>query len=206
MGDSFSANREDTVRIPAQVPSNEGRDEEAVKCFHGGTFTQLVRNNTPYGNLFETLTSYEVYINTQGPHWYLMVRLESSSLPFFTLEIVTTNGRTCKAMTCVIHQTNVTEKACASQNTTLEKICSIADRIMSQMGKYDPLNYNGQQFCNAVLRSFGADAFPTSIGPNLPNNGLEEDLPVNNDSITEYNTDFDNLDVVMNSVQERVNN
>lgn len=147
-------------------------EEDPVKSFfasdeNGETFSQIVENKTRYGDLFETPSRYEVYVNHSGHHWYLLLRLEQSKLPFMTLEIITTDGQTIKPLVC-IQKDDTGKQHYTTMEGNMHEFCSLADTFIKEMRRYDAHKKNSQHFCNAFLGSFGLPSIETTVGPTIP--------------------------------------
>ena len=166
----------------------------------GEAFAQLVKENTPYGEMFQSSLLFEVHINRKGLHWYLLFKLENSEFPFVTFEIITNDGRTISALVC-IQEDDTGKEQCTSVNTTMEELCSIADTTRNQMNRYNLIERNCQHFCNAVLSSIpNATLYDTTCGPQLPD-GLAAGYNINNDG---DHVQFDDKTVVEESLRGRL--
>ena len=171
---------------PLEEPEpDQPREVEKFTSVADNAFENLVENNTEYDDIFEASHLYAIYINRMQLHWYLLVKLDESELPFVTFEIVIKDG-VKTALVCVQNTDKVITqnlRPCTKQNTTLKELCSIIDINRNQMGRYNPQTQSSQQFCNAVLGSFKIPASET--------NGDD--------------SDFDDFNVVTASLSDRLN-
>lgn len=171
------------------------------------SFADIVRNNTRYGQLFETQARYEVYVNHTGRHWYLLLRLENSEFPYLTLEIVTTNGEDIQPFVCEQRDDVGKERVTSNQPNAetpegnMHEFCSLADTFIKDMRRYDVLNKNSQHFCNAILLSLNCSTIKATVGPNIP-----DGFSVTTNAAVAANVadnDFDHLTTVCDSLPNR---
>ena len=135
---------------------------------HGRPFLEMVQGNDKYGPFLEVTTTYEIKIVhgsvLENLHWYILLKIQNSKLPYLTIEITTTNMsdlvptiRTLELQQSPEH-VGVYEK-------TLRSFCLVADGVVTQMGNYNLTRNNCQHFCNNLLTKLGHQTYPTTIGP-----------------------------------------
>ena len=110
-------------------------------------------------------TVYEVkLVHREGLHWYLLVKTRDSTLPYFSLEIRTTNLSDLVRFTCNIDTLSADVSLDVGiYEGTLLSLCQLVDRVVKQMENYDLLTSNCQTFCNELLKKMEKDEFPTSM-------------------------------------------
>ena len=154
--------------LSSQSESSEGCDQ------YGLRFTQMLQENVKYKHVTSVPTQYDVHLvhSTRGPlHWYVLIQMVDSTLPFLTIEITTSN------LTNLIPTMRIIDldKAggCWSRpptevgiySGTLQKLCEFADAVVTEMGGYNLLVNNCQHFCNNLLQKLNLRTFKTTIGP-----------------------------------------
>ena len=144
------------------------KDNENPEFYKGKdskeTFYNIIERNTEYDKVLECSCRYEIYVNRKSYHWYILVRMENSRLPFATLEVTTPDMQTL--LSCVSIQEDDTGKEYVGTDmTTMKELCEIADTVKNKMGGYYLLTSNCQHFCNNVLRWLNYETYPTTIGP-----------------------------------------
>ena len=142
----------------------------------------MVKEHDKYGLLFRVPTQYKIKLmhgQRRNLHWFLLVKVKESDLPYLTLEITTSNLsdllptiRTIQPSPgCWAGFTQSPEKV-GIYNGSLESLCRIGDGVVKDMESYNLLTSNCQHFCNNVLKKIGFETYPTTIGPETT---LEED-------------------------------
>lgn len=151
-------------------------------CSHGRRFVEMVKEHDKYGPLIRVPTRYKIKLmhgQRRNLHWFLLVKVKESDLPYLTLEITTSNLcdlipviRTIQPrLGCWAAFSQSPEKV-GIYDGSLESLCQIADGVVKDMKSYNLLTSNCQHFCNNVLKKIGFETYPTTIGPETT---LEED-------------------------------
>ena len=130
---------------------------------HKMSFLQLI-HNTIYANELGTEKWYEVYVSCSFKHWFLLVKEGGTSSPFITFEITKDAGHNVAAIMrnniCTLPPTNFIFKGTVWKS--MYELCSIADGVRCEMGKYDLFTNNCQDFCNKYLKVLGLPTQSTS--------------------------------------------
>ena len=136
------------------------------KYRYGSTFTCMLKEHQCYGEWLDVETEYELKLDKSTLHWKLLVKKEGSqTLPYFSLEITTSNMTNILRTTC-------TDEVCKDNAIDmgvfigrLSTLCDSADKIASKMDTYNFLTRNCQTFCNELLKELGKDESPTTFSP-----------------------------------------
>ena len=142
---------------------------------HGKPFVEMVRKNDKYGPLFRVPTQYKLKLmhgQRRNLHWFLLLKVKKSDLPYLTLEITTSDLsdllptiRTIPpSKGCWAAFSQSPEKVGIYEGT-LQRLCQIADDVVKDMKSYNLLTSNCQHFCNNVLKKIEFETYPTTIGP-----------------------------------------
>lgn len=157
--------------LSSRLSSRSSTSSSKNDCLHfGEPFIEMVKT-TVYKNMpgLRFRATYEVYLNRSQLHWFLLVKLKSSELPFIRLEITT------ETMTELIPTLDVydadsevddVEKSVSAGEvlTTLMNICETADKVVQTMCHYSLLSNNCQHFCNNLLKLMNLQTYPTTVG------------------------------------------
>ena len=151
-------------RVPRINPDTNRPEEEFFLGEDSSiTFKQLAERIPSYKNVLYVSGLYEVYISRASLHWYLLVKLHGSELPFVTLEITRGADKTSfVAMMYVLEDDRDKELLKLDENTSLHVLCDVADEVKQKMGCYDLLSNNCQHFCNNVLKWLNYEQFKTT--------------------------------------------
>lgn len=160
---------------PGGVSSSEPViDENNVES--GRPFVEMIGNHATYRPFVNVETEYEVRLVHGLPylHWYVLVRMKTSTSPYLTLEITTLD------MTDIIPTTrNVylnggfwarllfSPTEVGTYKGSLYRICQLADDAIANMDGYHFVENNCQHFCNRLLKKMGFKTFATTVGPEL---------------------------------------
>jgi hypothetical protein len=165
-----------SLRSLRNKQSSNSADSESGKgtCDqYGLSFTQMFQK-TKYNPVSDVLTDFDVRLvhSTRGPlHWYILVQMVDSTLPFLTIEITTSN---LTNLIPTMRSIDLNEAGgCFSRpptevgiyHGTLQKICKLADAVITEMGGYNLLVNNCQHFCNNLLQKLNFRTYDTTIGP-----------------------------------------
>ena len=175
-------------RAPASSESSSPSSGGQQSQDYGRPFVQMVKENSKYGPMFRVTTQYKVKLShgtRRNVHWFLMVKVKESDLPYLTIEITTTNLTDLIPTTRIIEPSSGCWEAFSQRpekvgvyNGSLQSLCQEADRVVGEMECYNLLTSNCQHFCNNLLRKIGLRTFPTTIGPEttLEGENMEFDL------------------------------
>ena len=157
-----------------QSSSSSSESSERNCDQYGLRFTQMLQENLKYKHVAGVPTQYDVRLvhSTRGPlHWFVLVQMLGSTLPFLTIEITTSN---LTDLIPTMRTIDLNEAGgCLSRpptevgiyRGTVQKICEFADAVVTEMGGYNLLVNNCQHFCNNLLQKLNLDTFNTTIGP-----------------------------------------
>ena len=127
-------------------------------------FIDLVKRVPHYRYMVETSCAYDIYISTKNLHWFILIQLNGSELPFVTIEI--TKSDVDKDMLAVMEMLEdvdlVDKQKLNTENTRLKDLCDLADKVKATMGQYSLLNNNCQHFCNNFLKWLDYEQIPTT--------------------------------------------
>lgn len=143
------------------------------------SFVEQVKTDPDYGGMVNANSEYELKLvhGTKQLHWFLLVKMFKSDLPYLTIEI-TTSTDLCDIIP-TIHRA---EDNAESENQldlpsvtiltdvgtykgTLHRLYQVADEVVEDMKKYNLITSNCQHFCNNVLRKIGKKTYSTTVGP-----------------------------------------
>jgi hypothetical protein len=167
-----------TNRAPEDqaTSKNQGRGEkmeETKKSF----VEQVHSANSAYAGMLLSQLSYEFKLvhGKKQPHWFFMLKVKDSQLPYITLEIQTSdlhkiiptiqsieNGGI--SVTETVSHSNATVTNLDVYDGRLQDLCEIADKVVETMKEYNLVSSNCQHFCNGVLRMLGRETFSTTVG------------------------------------------
>jgi hypothetical protein len=94
-----------------------------------------------------------------------------STLPFFTIEITTSNLTDLIPVmrTIIIDHNGLSQPPTevGIYHGTVQNICKVADVVVAKMGGYNLLTNNCQHFCNNLLKKLNSNfpTYDTTIGP-----------------------------------------
>ena len=134
--------------------------KEYTHLTYGGTFTEMMAGHSQYGPLNEVPNlTYEINLVNTQLHWYLLLRIKGSKLPYLSMEITTSDMKDIISTTQEIaNVANSTEVG--TFEGTLDDLCQHADNVAKEMKKYNLFNNNCQTFCNKLLTRIGFTAYP----------------------------------------------
>ena len=160
-------NHRDAVNLPPTITS----------------FVQQVQANRDYRYMIYSNSEYEVRLvhGTKQLHWFLMVKMFRSKLPYFTLEITTTAdlcdliptmrsiaiGESDESSATPENIDSHSETCIAdvgSYKGTLHDLCQVADKVVEEMKSYNLVTSNRQHFCNNLLRKLKKKTFRMTVG------------------------------------------
>lgn len=158
----------------SQSSSSDSESGQGTCDQYGLSFTQMLQKNRKYKRASNVLTDFDVRLvhSTRGPlHWYILVKMVGSTLPFLTIEITTSNLTDLIPTMRTIYLNEA--GGCLSRpptevgiyHGTLQNICKSADAVVAEMGGYNLLVNNCQHFCNNLLQKLNFRAYDTTIGP-----------------------------------------
>lgn len=144
-------------------------------------FVQQVQTNPIYGSLVHAVSEYEVRLvhGKKQLHWFLLVKMFRSKLPYLTLEISTTDLCDLIPIVRCVSSDHENKENSKSQDLVedpmcitdtgiykgaLYDLCRIADRVVEEMKSYNLVTSNCQHFCNNLLRKIGKTTYPMTIG------------------------------------------
>lgn len=157
--------------------SSSSADGEGTDDQYGQSFTQMLQQNPKYKYVSNVVTDFDVRLvhsTRRGPlHWYVLVHMVGSDLPFLTIEITTFNLTDLIPTMRTIYLDETGRYLSQSPTEvgiyhgTLQNICKFADAVVTEMGGYNLLVSNCQHFCNNLLKKLNSDfhIFDTTIGP-----------------------------------------
>ena len=136
-------------------------------------FVDMMKEHIDYGRMFRSPTYYDIKLVhgiTSHVHWYLLIKMKDSDLPYISLEITT---RDLKKVTQTIRSVEGLWSHLLTNDPTnvgtykgsFHDICSFADTVVSEMGDYNLLTNNCQNFCNKLLLMMGViqNPYPTTF-------------------------------------------
>ena len=129
------------------------------------SFAKMIQS-TEYRVLLDAVVTIEVYLNREGWHWFLLVKMKDTEYKFVTVEITTSD------MQNLVRTMRIRESAKGSDfvgdyTGSFKNLCQIADCVVDDMGSYNLFTSNCQHFCNNLLLRIGLKHdFSTTIGPN----------------------------------------
>ncbi len=168
MGSVLSSSRNAVVRNKTRVPwrnsqTNELQQEYFVGADGNAKFIDLVKRVPHYKYMVETSCAYDIYISTGKLHWFILIQLNGSSLPFVTIEITRSDVDKVSFLAVMEILQDVTDKQkLKTETTTLNDLCGVADEVKAKMGYYDLYHNNCQHFCNNFLKWLNYEQFPTT--------------------------------------------
>ncbi len=121
----------------------------------GGPFLEMMKESPYAGVLEDPNQSYEMYLDKNNLHWFLLLRV--STLPYITFEISTLNMIDLLTVTRVINDNETESKKLTyigKYSGKLSVFCTTADRVCVAMGRYKLLQNNCQHFCNNLAYQF----------------------------------------------------
>lgn len=143
---------------------------------HGKPFIEMLKENEKYGLVFKSPVRYKVKLihgTLRNLHWFLLVKMKKSKLPYVTIEITTSNWSDLIPITRTISLSGKKIGAMFSRSpetvgtydNSLEGLCDLADNVVKDMKSYHILLRNCQHFCNNLLQKMGFKVFPTTVVP-----------------------------------------
>ena len=130
----------------------------------GHPFLEMMQAHETYRLIIRSPAHYEIKLfhgtMITNCHWYLLVKMKDSELPYITIEITTTT------MTNLIQTIRIVKPDggvwsnlllknplmdIGTYKGTLHDICCLADEVVSDMQTYDLGSNNCQDFCNKLL-------------------------------------------------------
>ena len=128
---------------------------------------------TKYQCILGAKKKYHVYLNEEKFHRYIVLHHEEegTTYPFLTIEINTTKD--CVKIIPVMRELQLEEIKIKWEISDIEIkldiLCETADKIVSDMGKYNVFTSDCQTFCNDLLIKLGLieKPFPTLFGPDV---------------------------------------
>ena len=180
---SFRSLSKEHSSSSGSTSEHESRQETSNQ--YGQSFTQMLQENPRYTHVSGVPAQYDVRLvhSTRGPlHWYILVQMLGSTLPFLTIEITTSNMTDLIPTMRTIDLNEV--GGCWSRppaevgiySGTLQDLCQFADAIVTEMGGYNLLVNNCQHFCNNLLQKLNFSTFNTTIGPQTTLSGEENNV------------------------------
>ena len=164
-------------------PSVGGSSPSSGSFSHGRPFSKMVAENKKYGPLFRVPTQYKVKLmhgQRRNLHWFLLVKVKDSDLPYLTLEITTSDLsdllptiRTIERRKGCWAAFSRSPEEVGVYSTSLRSLCQLADSVVKEMKSYNLLMSNCQHFCNNLLKKMGFKTHPTTIGPETTLEGDE---------------------------------
>ena len=139
-------------------------------------FAELIASaSDTYGSMLPSPLKYEFKLvhGKQRPHWFFLLKIVDSTLPYITMEINTAdmedlvptvrNG-TEDEVSEVCDEANSIVTDLDAYEGRLQDLCEIADGIVEGMRGYNLVSSNCQHFCNNLLRKLGRKPFSTTVG------------------------------------------
>ena len=138
-------------------------------------FVDMIKDHSVYGLMIRSPTLYEVKLvhGARHLHWFLLIKMKDSELPYITFEITTSNLTNLIQTTRTVTLTadglwsdllsNTSPTDIGTYNGSLHKLCLLADEVVEEMGTYHLLDNNCQDFCNKLLNKIGKGEHPTTI-------------------------------------------
>ena len=143
----------------------------------GRPFLEMMRAHALYKTMLNVKVDYDVrLVHGLGHlHWYLLVRMKSSSSPYITLEITTSDMMDIIPTTRSIVPNggfwakllSLDPTDVGTYNGSLCEMCIMADEVIAEMERYHFVENNCQHFCNKVLKKMNFKTYPTTVGPAL---------------------------------------
>ena len=128
----------------------------------GRPFVDMIKDNPTYGPWMDLQTKYEIKVDCSKPHWRLLIRKANEpSLPFFSLEVTTSNMFTLVQGTHTFDSCGEEVKDVGIYDGTLCNICKLADEVHTEMSSYSLTDSNCQDFCNKLLGKMNKRQFST---------------------------------------------
>ena len=153
MGGLFSPSRPLTWSVSRKSYDDTGRP-----------FVDMIKDNPTYGPRMDEQIHYDIKVDCSGPHWRLLIRKSHASLlPYFSLEVTTSDMTTLVQGTHTLYSCGKEVKSVGIYYGTLQNICTLADEVYIEMREYDLLYSNCQHFCNKLLRKIHKRQFTTTI-------------------------------------------
>lgn len=122
-------------------------------------------DNSPYKDLKKVKGTYEVYIDRSRYHWFLLLKLKESDLPFISLEASTPD------FCAFSHEMHVCTAEvgseivrCGEIDDLLSAIVDVAGKILKKMDSYSLWKNNCQHFCNNFLKHYCFEVYPVTLG------------------------------------------
>jgi hypothetical protein len=134
----------------------------------------MLQQNPKYKHVSDVLTKFDIRLvhSTTGPfHWFILIQMLGSDLPFLTIEITTSN---LTDLIPVMRTTDLKEAGGRDKQPltkvgiyhgTIRSIYKFADAVVVEMGGYNLLVNNCQHFCNNLLERLNLRTYDTTIGP-----------------------------------------
>ena len=139
-------------------------------------FAELITSaSVTYGGMLPSPLKYEFKLvhGKQRPHWFFLLKIVDSTLPYITMEINTAdmedlvptvrNG-TEDEVSEVCDEANSIVTDLDAYEGRLQDLCEIADGVVEGMRGYNLVSSNCQHFCNNLLRKLGRKPFSTTVG------------------------------------------
>ena len=141
----------------------------------GRPFVEMIKEHGSYKLLSRSPTHYEVKLvhgTTSNLHWYVLVKIKDSDLPYITFEITTSNMKNLiQTIRNVIpggiwgHILLQNPQDIGTYEGTLHDLCCLADEVITDMATYHLVSNNCQDFCNKLLQKMNVinTPFPTTF-------------------------------------------
>ena len=126
-------------------------------------FSEMIAYS-PYEYTKNITTTYGVYIDKQRQHWFLLLKMKDSTLPFFSLEASTPDLSSLRHEMFLFDPYKGKATFCGEITFKLLDILLVADKIVTEMKVYSLFSSNCQHFCNNFLNHYGFDTFPPTFG------------------------------------------
>ena len=152
---------------------------------------------SPYNDTKNVKVTYGVYIDRQKQHWFLLVKMKDSTLPFFSLEASTPDLSSLRHEMFLFDSYAGGTTYCGEIILELAEILRVADNIVTEMNVYSLFSSNCQHFCNNFLHHYGFDTFPPTFGKEVTAKIKEQ--PVLNDEDKNIQQLLDALGDVLNN-------
>ena len=149
-------------------PDKSLQESEINDC----SFSVKVKE-TKYQCISGAKMKYHVYLSEEKFHRYIVLHHvdEGTTYPFLTIEITTTKD--CVKIIRVMRELQLEEIKIKweipDNDIKLDILCETADKIVSDMGKYNLFTSDCQTFCNDLLIKLDLikEPFPTLFGPDV---------------------------------------
>ena len=121
---------------------------------------------TNYKPLVESAVNIEIRLNCKEMHWFLLAKLEKSSLEWISFEITTTNMMN---LVRIMSNNLTSEQIEGSEFVGIYKgsfmqLCDEADSVVEKMQSYHLLLRNCRDFCNDLLAKLSLESnCPTTV-------------------------------------------